>query len=124
MKRIILLMAQPYRIVNNQTGEIENSGVTMWYYGRDTLKGLLRGEGTERVVHGISPVKANMPYELHKKLNVVPGMYELDMIEEVSIGRDGRAQAKMSVLDIDYIGEIESLNIKAPEKKTPPKVEK
>jgi hypothetical protein len=103
--KMTLLSSQPYKIVNDKTGEI-NEGLTLFFHGNDNFspKEQLRGDF---ILKGNKPFKANLPIEMESKIKVAPGLYDVEI--EMASASDLKAQ--MKVVDINLIGEIEDKDI-------------
>ena len=108
--KMTLLSSQPYRIVNEKTGEI-NEGLTLFFYGSDSFVPKEQERG-QFIAKGIKPIKANLPIEMENKIKLAPAFYEVEI--EMSSGADMKGQ--MKIVDINFIGEIE-LSIKKQDSK-------
>lgn len=98
----ILLFSQPYKITDQNTGQI-NEGISIWIHGRDSLKPLERETNK-----GIKPFKANLPIKFASKILSVPGLYDVDYVIEGG-GQTGKGQA--NVIDIEFLSELETKQI-------------
>lgn len=96
-----LLSSQPYRIVNDKSGEI-NEGLTLFFYGSDKFSPKEQERG-QFIAKGSKPIKANLSIEMQSKVKAAPGLYEVEI--EMASAADLKAQ--MKVVDINFIGEIE-----------------
>lgn len=98
----LLLYVQPYKIISKETGEI-NSGLSLWFNGKESLKPIEREKNGE-IIKGVKPFKGWLPYEAQKKINEVPGLYEIEYMMEGN--SDNKPQ--MVITDIEFLGRYET----------------
>jgi len=103
--QMMLLYAMPYKIVDEKTGVI-NEGISTFFYGNTSLNPKIKDN-----MKGEKPLKQGLPLTIAHKIKSVPAMYEVEV--EMSVGAD--LKAKLSIIDLDYIGDLDA-NIIQPDK--------
>ena len=104
--KMTLLSSQPYRIVNEKTGEI-TEGLTLFFYNKDSFTPAEQERGAF-TVKGNKPFKANLPISMESKIKTAPGLYEVEI--EMQASADMKAQLR--VIDLEFLGELELKLIK------------
>ena len=82
---IILSCSSPWCIRNQQTGEVEREGVTIWYIMADELKPVMSTDGKL----GYDPVKTSLDKSFYDKFKAlgVPGAVKARMKMTVDGGK-------------------------------------
>lgn len=106
--QMIFLYASPYRMLN-ESGEVTNSGLTVYAYGKSNLKPRKRMRGSNESF-GSKPIKLNLPLELAEKIKEVPGLYEceIDFEGKSDMKNNVELRAQLNILDLDFVGTLET----------------
>ena len=92
----ILLRTQPYRIVDEKTGQV-NEGISLNFLPTEDLTPI--DEGTAR---GVKPSKDSIKPEKQSKIQSVPGLYEFTL----NMKTNAQGKTELKVIDLDYVNEI------------------
>ena len=100
----LILSASTYAIPDEKTGEIKNSGLTIFYLPTDNLSPTEDPTAQKRgqMSKGMQPAKISFPKEMQQKVNSVPGMYELTLQMVVR-----QLKTQIQPVDIDFIGDVD-----------------
>ena len=101
--RGILLYVNPYRIVNEKSGEV-SEGVSLRYIPAEDLKPVESEEG--RQDRGYKLIQDNIPISKYPKIKGVPGMYDFTLKMKAIENSDKKTIGQLKLIDIDYIGDV------------------
>ena len=107
----LMLFASPYSIENKDG--TKNEGVSAWFIFDDNLTARIDEEAAARgqEVHGIKPVKANLPYSVAQKVKSCPGYYDVTLklvTKRVEVRGQATEVPTMQILDINFAGSIDA----------------
>ena len=101
-QQYLILSAQSYRIVDENTGAI-NEGVSLWYIPDDNLdpaEDLLARERGD-IVRGMKVAKMSLPLTLAHKMSHFPALYDVTM-EMITAQQKQQVRAR----DIDFVATV------------------
>lgn len=112
--RVLILYAKPYRINDEQTGEIKE-GVSCNYYMGDKLETVLNKDGSR----GMRPAKCSLDIDKFSKIITAPAFYDAQF--EMTVGADGKPVLKITDLEFTstarLVCESDEVEEKAADKK-------
>lgn len=94
-------------MTDDKTGEVTNSGVTIFAYDKTNLDPCEKQRGSF-TAKGRKPSKFTVPMELQEKLKQVPGVYDIEV--EMQSNKDMKSE--LTLVDLDFVGTLETKVIK------------
>lgn len=94
---IVLLYANKYNMVDEQTGETSKGTSINYYFNQ--FKPTINQDGSK----GLRPAKSTSDYELMNKVTAAPAMYRATF--EMTIGSNMKPVLK--IVDLEYLDEIQ-----------------
>ena len=108
-QNVIVLSVSQFMILNDNTGEVENSGCTVRYLLSEDIEPKKETKSGKNLTKGVKPAKCTIPYNDYSKYDVVPGLYEASLGFDV----DSKGNTKLKIDDFRFLSEIKINKAKA-----------